>query len=61
MLLRSLSIILNINEEGREPYFFPAFTEISLSFSQSNLVLAISMLFIAFIIFIYVSCIHDLK
>ena len=46
----------NYGESG-QPFLVPDFSEITLSFSPFNLMLTIGLLYIAFVMFRYVSCI----
>ena len=56
-LARTPSTILNRYGERGQPAFVPDFRGIALSFSPFSLMLAIGLLYIAFIIFRYVPCI----
>ena len=47
--------------ESRHPCLVPDFSGIALSFAPLKLVLAVGLLYIAFIIFKYVPCIRDLS
>ena len=58
---RTLRTILNRYEESGQPCLVPDFSGIALSFSLFNLMVAISLLYIAFIMFRYVPCIPDLS
>ena len=44
-----------------QPCLVPDFSGIALRFSPFNLILAIGLLCLAFIMFQYISCIHDLS
>ena len=52
--------MLNRYRESGQPCPVPNFREIALSFSPFNLMLAVDLLYIAFIKFRYVPCIPDL-
>ena len=47
--------------ESRHPCFVPDFSEIAFRFTPFNLMFAVGLLYIAFIMFSYVSCIPDLS
>ena len=56
----SSAAILNRYGESKQPFLVPDFSGIALSFSPFNLMLAVGLLYIAFIMFRYGPCIHDL-
>ena len=53
--------MLNRYVETGQHYFVPDLSGIVLNFSPFNLILAIGLLYIAFVMFGYVSCIPDLS
>ena len=52
---------MSSSEENEQPCLIPDFSGIALSFSPFNLMLAIGLLCIAFIMFRYVSCIPAVR
>jgi hypothetical protein len=60
-LNRTSSAILNRYGKRRQPCFVPDFSGIALNFCPFNLILAISLLYIAFNMFRYVPCVTDLS
>ena len=60
-LARTSSTMLNIYRDSEQPHFVPDFSGIALSFSSFNLMLAVGLLYIAFIMFKYVPCIPALS
>jgi hypothetical protein len=50
-----------MDRESGQSFLVPDCNEITLSFYSFNLILAISLLYIAFIMFQYVPCIPDLS
>ena len=59
-LARTSSTMLDRYGESGQPCFVPDFSGTALSFSPFNLMLAVSLLYVAFIMFRYGPCIHDL-
>jgi hypothetical protein len=60
-LARSLSPLLNRHEESGQSCLVPDFNGSILSFFPFNLMLTVSLPYIAFIMFTYVPCIPDLS
>ena len=59
-IAKHFSTVLNIYRKDGQPYSVLDISGITLSFSPFNFMLAIGLLYIAFIMFRYVSCIPDL-